>query len=376
MARNNKLPKTLPPVKKVPVEDLYLDPRNPRLAELGLSEGSGQDEIMEVLWQRMAVDEIAYSIAINGYFEHEPLFATNESGRLYVMEGNRRLAAVRLLLDGRLRRRLGATDLPNPSAAVLTSLRSLPVIECTRNDIWQYVGFKHVNGPQPWDSYSKAHYVARVHHEQGVTLERIAETIGDRHATVRRLYRGMMALRQAETAGVFSREDRWNPRFAFSHLYTGLDYPGFQQFLGFKAENSFRPNFVPKKGIGKLGELCEWLYGSKAARKRPLIRSQNPDLKNLDTVLQSRDGVAALRRGMELQTALDISRGDEELFREALVQAKFSLQTAKGKVLHGYNGEQGLLTTAEEVLDLAQSLSQEMRNIRSNKRVVASGRGS
>jgi len=362
-------------VEMLPVDDLYLDWRNPRLAELGLSSGEDQEEILRILWRDMAVDELAYSIATNGYFRHEILFGTREDGKLYVIEGNRRLAAVKLLLSAKLRRKVGATDLPTVSATVRDQISELPVVECDRADIWHYVGFKHVNGPQPWDAYSKAHYVARVHNSQGISLETIAETIGDRHLTVKRLYRGLMALEQAEDAGVFDRDDRWNRRFFFSHLYTGLDFAGFQRFLNFKPERSFEPHFIPKNRVRNLGEVCEWLYGRKSKKKQPLVRSQNPDLRNLDSVLQSTDGVAALRRGMPLETALDITRGDEELFREALVQAKVALQGARGKVLQGYKGDPGLLRTAEDVHDLSGSLLDEMQRMREERSARRSGRG-
>ena len=357
-----------PQPKRVPVGRLFLDPRNPRLAELGTAQDASQEEILDSLWRNMAVDEIAYSIAKSGYFNHEPLFVSQEEGELRVIEGNRRLAAVKVLLDAGLRRRLNATDLPKASAKVREEIASLPVIQCKRADIWNYVGFKHVNGPQQWGPYSKAHYVATVHNEFKTPLKDIADTIGDRHSTVKRLYRGMMALAQAEAAGVFHRSDRSSTRFAFSHLYTGLDYTGFQRFLGFKPEQSFKPNFVPKAKVEKLGELCVWLYGSRSTSTRPVIRSQNPDLKNLDKVLMSENGVAALRQGLPLETSLDISRGDEDLFREALVGAKEALQSARGKVLHGYKGDLGLLEAAGEAKDLIVSLLDDMERIRERPR--------
>ena len=90
----------------VPVKKLVLDSLNPRLSERDTT--GGQDEIIRTLWREMAVDEIAWSIANNGYFEHEPLIAEKlEDGKFLVIEGNRRLAAVRLLLDDKLRRKIG-----------------------------------------------------------------------------------------------------------------------------------------------------------------------------------------------------------------------------------------------------------------------------
>jgi len=356
--KSNAVPALQP--KPIPVNELLLDPRNPRLAMMGLGEKATQEEILEALWRNMAVDEVAYSIANNGYFPHEPLFAEKENIGLVVFEGNRRLAAVKLLLNPGLRRKLKATDLPQISEDRGKSLQELPVIECRREDVWSYLGFKHVNGPQPWDPYSKAEYIARVHNTLNIPLEDIARTIGDLHATVRRLYRGLMVLQQAEKVGVFQRDDRWATHFAFSHLYTGLDYPGFQGFLGIDPGKSFQPAPVPKDRLSNLGELCTWLYGSRSKDKQPLIRSQNPDLRLLEEVLLSADGLSALRKGIPLRTSWNISRGDERLFREAMVAAKQNLEEARGKLLTGYQGESDLLKIAEGITALAKDIHGDM----------------
>ena len=290
--------------------NLLLDHMNPRLASLHLTIDD-QDEITAVLWRERAVNELIDSIATSGYWQHEELFAANEDGKLVVIEGNRRLAAVKLLLDEGLRTRIAATGVPDLTAEDKKRLQELPVIQCSREEVWQYIGFKHVNGPQDWDSLEKAQYIARVHDEYGVSLETIASAIGDRHDAVKRLYRGLMVLHQAEGEGVFDREDRYNTRFAYSHLWTGLGYSGFQEFLGLASEKGFKPNPVPRSRLGHLKELCLWLYGSKEQEKAPLVRSPNPDLRNLDEVLHSENGLAALRSGLPLESALKASRGDE-----------------------------------------------------------------
>lgn len=301
-------------VKQIPVSSLLLDTKNPRLS--GKDDDLSQETLLRVLWREMAVDEIAYSIAENGFFPHEYLFAEKKGkSEFVVIEGNRRLAAVKLLLHDTLRRTVGATDLPKISAKRRGELAALPVIECRRQDIWQYVGFKHVNGPQAWESFSKAEYIAWVHNELRVPLDKVAKHIGDQHSTVNRLYRALMALRQAESGGAFSRDDRWKRHFSFSHLYTGLDYPGTQKFLGIsKGDKSFQTSKpVPKSKTNNLVEFCEWLFGSKSKNKQPVVKSQNPDLRILDEVLTSKNGLAALRQGMPLEVSRKLGRGDEKL---------------------------------------------------------------
>ena len=355
----------MPTPARFPTDDLCFDRHNPRLF---LDSDLDESDLVERLWKEFAVDELALSIASNGYFEHEPLFVAPEDGRLVVVEGNRRLAAVRILVDDKLRAKVGATDLPRITAARRQELATLPAIECARPNIWQYVGFKHINGPQPWQSYAKAQYVAWVHNELGEELDEIARQIGDRHTTVCRLYRGLMVLRQAEESGRFNLGDRWKKHFSFSHLYTGLDYQNIQELLGIDNESSFQPNPVPKRRLDALGDLCLWLYGQKSTDTQPLVQSQNPDLRRLDSAIGSDDGLIALRRGLPLDVVIDISIGDEELFKGHLLDARHRLQEARGKQLTGDTGDGDTLRVAHEILELADRLVSDMEDHRRQQR--------
>ena len=77
------------------VSELAFDTRNPRLA--GFDTRGGEPEIIKMLWEMMDVEELVLSIAASGYFAHEPMIVTTEGGGNIVIEGNRRLAAVKLL---------------------------------------------------------------------------------------------------------------------------------------------------------------------------------------------------------------------------------------------------------------------------------------
>lgn len=361
----------------IEVTQLYLDPDNPRLSE-GRFTVDDQDAILEALWHEMAVDELVMSIAANGYFAHEPIFAERRAdGRLVVVEGNRRLAALKLLTDPATRARVkgGPPQLTNSET---DRLRRVPVIVAQRDKVWEYLGFKHVNGPQVWQSHSKARYIAWVHNKLGVSLDDIARHIGDRNDTVKRLYRGLMVLDQAESARVFHRDDRHKSHFAFSHLYTGLDLPGIQAYLGIEP-GQYTADPVPKKRIPALGALCTWLYGSKAHDKPPLVQSQNPDLRRLDDVLQSEQGVQALQAGLPLKTAEERAKGDARLFMESLRQAKEALESARGKVLTGYDGDAGgdtLLSAIRKLVDaLIEDVERQSQRGGTRVRKPASARG-
>ncbi|QDU23297.1 hypothetical protein [Urbifossiella limnaea] len=369
MAKKPAAPEAKQPYERVDTKDLFLDPTNPRLAEYSLGEEPTQADLLRVLWEKMAVDELAMSIASSGYFDHEPVFVATEGGKDIVIEGNRRLAAVKILLDDSLRKRLKIDDLPRISAELRQDLQQLPIIRTDRKSIWQYIGFKHVNGPAKWGSYAKAQYIAEVRKNFGISLEKIAEQIGDRNRTVQRLYRAMMVIRQAEDAKVFARENRFKQSFSFSHLYTGLDYDGFKRFLDLSDETSESDKPVPRPKLKHLGELCKWLYGDRRDKTRPLIESQNPDLAILDEVLMKDNAIDTLRNGLPLKVAHDVSRGDERIFRESLQEAKRVLQTALGTLTTGFKREDtDLVRTANQIAELVDDIVEQMERKRKPKR--------
>jgi len=81
----------------VPLKRLLLDADNPRLASgFKPTEKPTQHQLLEVLWKEMAVDEVAFSIAENGYYPEERLLVIRDAhgSSFIVIEGNRRVAAV------------------------------------------------------------------------------------------------------------------------------------------------------------------------------------------------------------------------------------------------------------------------------------------
>lgn len=342
-----------------PYGNLLLDPDNPRLAELKLTIKE-QDRILQWLWKNKAVSELVDSMLAGGYWPHEELFVSKESGKLVVIEGNRRLAAVKLLMEPELRARLNIKADWQPTQKVLDSLKKLPIIIQPRSEIWDYIGFKHLNGPQPWDSIAKAQYIHRVHTSFGVPLDDIASTLGDRNDTVVRMYRGYLVLRQSMDEG-FDPENRTKPKFAFSHLWTALTYKSVQEFLGVTQDQLLKGQLVPKKNRQKLGELMLWLYGSKKDDVEPKVRSQNPNLREMAEVLESTRGLQFLRSGQPLAIALEAARGDSRLFQDAISKAETELRNASRFVATGYSGERELLETATNIEKLAKTLASMMR---------------
>src|ERR1051325_9176599 len=76
---------------------LKLDPQNPRLSSA--EEGSDQPKLIEIMIERFKIEEIAESIIAAGYLPFDPLIGLKENYSVTILEGNRRIAAIQLLLE-------------------------------------------------------------------------------------------------------------------------------------------------------------------------------------------------------------------------------------------------------------------------------------
>lgn len=349
-------------------EDLSLDWQNPRLAEFKLDKIEPPKELYQLLWDEMALDELVISITAHGFFETEPLLVTKEGSKNIVVEGNRRLSAVKIILDPSLvDNKISKEIIDRITPELRKQLKELPVIVLkSREDAWRFIGFKHINGAAKWNSFAKAIYIEKVHDEYGISLNEIAYQVGDTHKTVQKLYQGIRVIQQAEEWKVFNREDIAKRRLYFSHLYTAIQYDGYKDYLGIKSDDAENKNPVPKNKKNELGEVLTWLYGNKKGIE-PIIKSQNPDLKNLEKVLSNTEALSALRSGYSLEQAFELSQPSSTVFLENLLAAKRHLQKAWSTVTIGYEGDKETLNSAYEFVNLADKIYETMTEIRNKK---------
>lgn len=355
-------------IKYIGSANLVFDDQNPRMVEFGVA-AYNEEQLINLLWREMAVEELVMSILALGFFDHEPLYVMpRQDGKLIVLEGNRRLAAIRSILTpgivkGEKMRKFEGRITPE----IRNKLENkIPVIELeSRQDAWRLLGFKHVNGPAKWGSYAKAKYIADVHRIFGISLDKIAEQIGDTNKTVSKLYQGLMVIEQAEKYAEFSIDDIKTPRLYYSHLYTALGYEKFRVFLGI-TDNADIDEPVSVEKYHSLQEVMDWIYGSKKRSVEPLVHTQNPDLKRFVSVLDNEQSVAALRMGRSLEVACDLSVEASVALQGYMVEAKITLEKLSSK-LSGYDGSEGLLKQAGTIANLADEIYERMEKVREER---------
>ena len=353
---------------KVSVERLRLDRKNPRL--LGQAEDASDESIIARLYRSAELDELLQSISANGYLDIEPLvvMSASEDGALIALEGNRRLATLRLLREPALVDRIASSEktriaVPEINDGVRSTLDRVSVyLVASRERARAFIGYKHINGPAKWDAYAKARFAAnwyRDERDDGMGLEQIATAIGDRHDTIKRMVSAIYVLEQAKEKELFEIEDRHTSKFNFSHLYTALSRSQYMEYLGLESawtQHDPKPDQVPQEKLDELRKVLVWIYGSKSEDARPVVKTQNPDIKRLGEVLANSEGRHVLEQTGNLDQAHASTEPVDKRFTASLLRARDAVREASGS-LRAYDGmDRSLLDIAEDVKETSSSL--------------------
>ncbi len=149
------------PTKRLSIASLHLDAKNSRLGRETSSRAPR--EIIQYLFEHDKALEVAESIAYRGYFPNEPLLAIKENGRYVVVEGNRRLAALKALrepglLEGSLERRVERLSrrITDPQG-----LANVPVtVAPSRRATDRQVAGRHIGTPVlAWQAENRASFI-------------------------------------------------------------------------------------------------------------------------------------------------------------------------------------------------------------------------
>lgn len=315
-------------VRFIAIDRLRFDPENPRLP----STVDVTDEQAVLAWmiRKETVIELMHSIGKEGYFPGEPLLAVPSAegeGVYRVVEGNRRLAAAKLLLDPAL-----APVRPNAvsKAAKLADERpqSLPVLIFPRRDqIIKYLGFRHVTGVKGWDSLAKAKYLKQLYAPQAKgspkeEFRALARTIGSNAPYVERLLVGLNIYNKIEQSGFYDIPGLGEESLSFSVLTTALSYSTISEFLSLDA--SAYPTVCLDQG--HLRELVTWLY-KKSENGRPRV-PESRYLKQFSFVVAHSEALRRFRLGAALRDAAMLTEMPVQAFETSLRKARDLLRLA------------------------------------------------
>jgi hypothetical protein len=341
---------------EVDISRLHLDKLNPRLPEK--VQGSAEGEIMQVLLREFNLEELADSMSENGYFNEEPLVAiplnvpkslkagvrgltTSQKNEwqafigdrlteFTVVEGNRRLATCKILLDENLQGKMGVRNWPKLSDAVAEDLKLLPVIVYTaRDEVIPYLGIRHIVGIQKWDPYAKARYLAKLV-DGGRTLDEVELLIGDKRGSARKNYICYKLLEQLRSEYDY---DTKKAVENFSYLLLAIGQGPIKRFINLpvRLAETDPKEPVSGKGVGQLKKLASWLFGD--GKELPVIAESRHITTYLSHVLSSKDATKYLESTRNLQDAFELTDGEEQMLLRKLRRANSGLESVLG-IIH------------------------------------------
>ncbi|MEY4507152.1 MAG: hypothetical protein RL297_1730 [Pseudomonadota bacterium] len=294
-------------VQQVPLSDLDFDVDNPRFgADVGVRQS--QQQVLNHLVRTFGIDDVLSSIAVNGYFEAEPMICRRNGARYIVVEGNRRLAACLILAgDDRAQEQaklsVQSQELQKQSGKSPFDSTACIVFEAeeSKHELLAYLGVRHIASSQGWDSFAKAAWISRAVQEHSIPLADIAAMTGDQNKTVSHLLEGYYFVQQLIEAGYFDpnssqRKGRGsNSKYPFSWVYTLLFSPTARQFVGIEGEP--RPNPIPQDKLPKAGLLLERMFGTP---KKPAAIDDSRDITRLARTLDDNEKIALLEAGRHI----------------------------------------------------------------------------
>ena len=322
--------------KTLNIGTLEFDKQNPRLPTR-VRKSKKESDIIEYLATKTGIEDLMISIGENGFFPGEAIVVTPAEGDKYtVLEGNRRLAALKLLQDPDLAgNRRSITRASEDKKNKPTDIPAY--IVNSRDDALQYLGFRHISGVQRWDPLAKARYLKLLFKQASGEPEKrcieVAREIGSRRDAVRRSLDALAAYEAIEERDFFDIDDLNEGSFRFGTFYTAIANVEIASFVGVREEDGSathpiaNPTFLKKE---PLKELTEWMFKKDSQGSTRLGESRN--IPKLSAIIANPNALEKLRQGVSLESAYSATIDNKEEFFEDIVKAIEHLKNANSNL--------------------------------------------
>ncbi len=308
-------------VELLDVKFLDFDKKNPRFPE---SIASGPtDKLLEKFIKDERLLEIVDSIGNHDFFHGEPLLVVEETKKnarikkYKVVEGNRRLAALKLLNreisppSGRL------SIIDSINEAVYRPEKVPCIIFDDEDSVMRYLGFRHITGVKAWGALQKARYAKRLwdHYKSEdveVGLKKLAKEIGSKSDYVGQMLTSLKLYEIAEGENFFGLDIN-SSDIEFSVLTTALSYKNILNYLGLDSRSDISAEAIK---LNELKNIFDWLFYAKEHVK-PVIPDSR-DLKKLAVILASPQATKELELNRQVNEAYELSKGPESALTDSL----------------------------------------------------------
>ena len=333
------------------ISELKFDQENPRLPK---TVARNDSEIVKYLAEKTGIEDLMTSIGENGFFLGEAIVVTPAQNDKYtVLEGNRRLAALRLLQDpgeaGNIR------SITRAAEGAKNRPTKIPVhVVDSRDDALQYLGFRHISGVQRWEPLAKARYLKLLFDQTSGEPEQrcieVARGIGSRRDAVRRNLDALAAYEAIEERDFFDIKGLNEESFQFGVFYTATGNAGIASFIGVREDGKPTHPISNPESLNKkhLKELTEWMFKKDSDGFARLGESRN--IGDLGKAVANSTALEMLRQGMPLASAVSATVDNREEFLGHINRAIQQLKEANSNLHSVSSNDEEAMKAVQEAM--------------------------
>jgi hypothetical protein len=259
----------------IELDQLLLDPNNYRFLDNPAYKAkiktkfhvpAVQETTLRLLEQdkRYQLDELKKSMLTNGFVPMERIIVVPykyKAGKFVVVEGNRRVAALKVLMQE------AKECVRELSEAEKKSFSKIPcaILQATENGLKHaervIMGIRHIAGPKEWGAYQQAQLISELHDAEAQDFGSIGEHLGISPVEAARRYRAMRALKTMEEDELYGE----NSSTQFYRLFHELvSLPDARKRFGWDDDTD---RFVNKEKAREFFDLIAPQNGTEAKLK-------------------------------------------------------------------------------------------------------------
>ena len=313
----------------IPLEDLCLDLYNPRLPKS--KQGKDENTIIEYLLLEASTLELMESIGENDFFVGEMLLVIpNGQGKYIVVEGNRRLTAVKLLNDPTLAKVKKVATKEVAEVAKYKPVELPCLLFSTREDIQKFIGFVHITGKKSWRMLEKARYLHDIRNGEafvGMPLsnacKEIARMIGSKAPYVKKMLISYQLYEIIEDENFYQIEDLSDSTFFLNYFSDGLQKEHIRAYLNV---DLYSDTPLVNLHTEHLKELIFWWFKKTEGVSRVIGDSEG--MKMLNEVLGNEIALKAFKDGFTIFAAYELTNDIDLQFENKVKEALSAIEQA------------------------------------------------
>jgi hypothetical protein len=305
---------------------LEFDPDNPRFGGEGRNKSQPQIAAM-LLEEPHLASQLVDSLVENGFIDYEPLVVREKGDKYAVIEGNRRLAAVKYLRQNLDKYPDRKSDIDEVPVLIFTAKQTAE----EKKHVRAYLGVRHLLGIREWPALSKAQFLDREAKTVG-SLDIVLKEVRLSKSSARRFLVPYRLLKKAKK--IMPQGDE------FWVLAEALNRAGVKEYLELETDDALE---VTGYNRLRLTQVLEDLYGPMApgTKKRIAAKRKVAETRHLSlyaSVLGSERARTALHHGKDLaEAAIYVDTKEQSL--ERLQKLVAQLRQVVNKVASSSKGK-------------------------------------